>query len=81
MRGWAIHPGGRKIVEDLRDVLELDDEGVASSFRILSEYGNMSSATILFVLREELRRKRGPVVALAFGPGLTIEGAVLEGTG
>lgn len=79
--GWAIHPGGKKIVEALRDGLGLTDDDVASSWEILRGYGNMSSATTLFVLDRELRRAdraAGPVVALGFGPGLTIEGAVLE---
>ena len=76
--GWAIHPGGRKIVEGIRDALGLDDDLVRSSFDVLRDYGNMSSATIFFVLEKELRRRRGPVVAMGFGPGLTMEGAVLS---
>jgi predicted naringenin-chalcone synthase len=79
--GWAIHPGGRRILDVLKSSLELTDADLASSYQVLRQYGNMSSSTILFVLEEELRRTDrppGPVVCLAFGPGLTIEGAVLE---
>ncbi len=78
--GWAIHPGGRKIVESLQQTLELSDADVGSSYGVLRDYGNMSSATILFVLQRELARglPAGSVVAaLAFGPGLTMEGALL----
>lgn len=77
--GWAIHPGGRRIISEVQQALELDDAQVSSSAAVLSAYGNMSSATLFFVLDAELRRAgRGPLVALGFGPGLTMEGAVLE---
>jgi alpha-pyrone synthase len=80
---WAIHPGGRRIVEGAREVLGLSDADVADSLAVLRRYGNMSSPTILFVLKRILERpaqgdgappERG--VAMAFGPGLTIEGAL-----
>ncbi|MFA6029677.1 MAG: type III polyketide synthase [Elusimicrobiota bacterium] len=75
---WAIHPGGRKIVEEVQASLRLNDSEVRSSLEVLSACGNMSSGTIFFVLDRELRRvPRGPVAALGFGPGLTMEGAVL----
>ncbi|MEK7384732.1 MAG: type III polyketide synthase [Elusimicrobiota bacterium] len=75
---WAIHPGGRKIVDEVQAALSLTDSQVRSSLEVLSACGNMSSATILFVLDLELRRaSRSPVTALGFGPGLTMEGAVL----
>ncbi|MEC0091235.1 type III polyketide synthase [Paenibacillus macquariensis] len=76
---WAIHPGGRGIVDVVAQMFELSDEQVQYSRSILHDYGNLSSATILFVLkamREDLRsRKVGSSsgVALAFGPGLTAE--------
>ncbi|MEE8143316.1 MAG: type III polyketide synthase [Planctomycetota bacterium] len=79
IRGWALHPGGRKIVEELRDVLGLQNADVQESFQVLAEYGNMSSATIFFVLEKHLgERRAAPTVALGFGPGLTIEGALFE---
>jgi predicted naringenin-chalcone synthase len=79
---WAIHPGGRSIVDGLQEIFELSDEQVASSRAVLRDRGNMSSATILFVLAEEaqaLARRDQPVmgIAMAFGPGLTIEMAQL----
>ena len=76
---WAIHPGGRKIVEEVQASLGLADSQVRSSFEVLSSCGNMSSGTILFVLDRELRRaSQDSVAALGFGPGLTMEGAVLS---
>jgi predicted naringenin-chalcone synthase len=75
---WAIHPGGRKIVDEVQVALNLTDAQVRSSREVLNECGNMSSATILFVLDRELRRAAsGGVTALGFGPGLTMEGAVI----
>jgi alpha-pyrone synthase len=78
---WAIHPGGRAIVEKAQSVLDLDDNDVHDSLDVLRQYGNMSSPTILFVLKRFLDRVRGGDeavkrgVAMAFGPGLTLEGA------
>jgi len=76
---WAVHPGGRKIVESLASALKLGEDDLAPSYGVLHDYGNMSSATIYFVLDRRLRDggPSGPVVALGFGPGLTMEGAVL----
>lgn len=76
---WAIHPGGRGIVDIVQQVFELSDEQVQFSRNILHDYGNLSSATILFVLkamREDLLARQAESssgVALAFGPGLTAE--------
>ena len=76
---WAIHPGGRKIVDEVQSSLDLTDSQVQSSLEVLSSCGNMSSGTIFFVLDRELRRaSKGAVTALGFGPGLTMEGAVLS---
>jgi predicted naringenin-chalcone synthase len=79
---WAIHPGGRAIIDRLADLLQLAPAQIAASYTILRRYGNMSSPTILFVLRELLDRLRTsaiPVsgVAAAFGPGLVTEMAHL----
>lgn len=81
-RFWAIHPGGRAIVDRLAELLQLAPAQTAASYAVLRRYGNMSSPTILFVLRElldELRRSASPVhgVAVAFGPGLVTEMASL----
>lgn len=76
---WAIHPGGKGIVEALQNKFELSAKQTAPSLGILRDYGNMSSATILFVLkamRDELKESgcnRTSGIALAFGPGLTAE--------
>ncbi|XP_044949019.1 bisdemethoxycurcumin synthase-like [Hordeum vulgare subsp. vulgare] len=84
---WAIHPGGRAILDHVEELLGLDAEKLAASRRVLREYGNMSGATVIFVL-DELRRRRarGQEVAewgvmVAFGPGITIETMVLHATG
>ena len=80
---WAIHPGGRAIVDRLASLLELTPAQTAASYNTLRRYGNMSSPTILFVLRElmnELRSSGKPTngVAAAFGPGLVTELAALS---
>ncbi|MFD0588985.1 type III polyketide synthase [Paenibacillus sp. GCM10027627] len=76
---WAIHPGGRGIVDILQETFALSDGQTDASRTILRNYGNMSSATILFVMNEmkkSLREQGEPCregVALAFGPGVTAE--------
>jgi predicted naringenin-chalcone synthase len=70
--GWAVHPGGRKIVEVVGEVLELREELLAPSYDVLRDVGNCSSATVLLVL-ERLAETvdvppGGTVVAMAFGP-------------
>ncbi len=77
---WAVHPGGRSILDRVETALELAPEQLASSREVLRRYGNMSSATVLFVLRTLLRGAptgSGRVCALAFGPGLSVESALL----
>lgn len=84
---WAIHPGGRSIVDKAREVLRLSDAQVHDSLEVLRLYGNMSSPTILFVLKRFLDRHaagREPLrhgLAVAFGPGLTLEGALFRQVG
>ncbi|CAH1208953.1 Alpha-pyrone synthesis polyketide synthase-like Pks18 [Paenibacillus plantiphilus] len=77
---WAIHPGGRGIVDTMQEMFELGEVQTRYSRNVLRNYGNLSSATILFVLDEMKRElvqtayadcKSG--IALAFGPGLTAE--------
>ncbi len=82
IRSWAFHPGGPRILTAAGEALGLRREQWAVSETILGEYGNMSSPTILFIL-DRLAREAvsGPCVALAFGPGLTIEAALLETDG
>lgn len=74
--GWAVHPGGRSIVDHVQQALELPDSAMRHSRGVLARYGNMSSPTVLFVLRELLAEQvAGTVCAMAFGPGLTLEAA------
>ena len=74
--GWAVHPGGPRIVEAVQKRLALSDEQVAESQGILRDYGNCSSATVLLILERMLAANRlapgDHVVAMAFGPGLTL---------
>ena len=80
--GWAVHPGGPKILDVVQEQLGLSQDALAVSRGVLASYGNCSSPTVLLVL-DELRR--GPVlpsrvVMLAFGPGLTLYVALLTTT-
>lgn len=79
---WAVHPGGRSIVDKIEEGLGLPAEMLADSRQVLQDCGNMSSVTVLFVLRRLLQRaglnEPEPVCAMAFGPGLTIETGLFE---
>jgi alpha-pyrone synthase len=72
---WAVHPGGRSILDAVEKGLELPVDALAASRQVLSCFGNMSSATIMFVLQRMMRQaqpgQRG--CAMSFGPGLTAE--------
>jgi predicted naringenin-chalcone synthase len=81
---WAVHPGGRAILEQVEQHLELPPEALEISRGVLRDYGNMSSPTVMFVLKgmlEEAETDRATTCAIAFGPGLTVETAVLERCG
>lgn len=80
---WAIHPGGRSILDRVQHALGLDESGLMASRAVLREFGNMSSATVLFILQRLLREaERAPtgrprtICSAAFGPGLTVESAL-----
>jgi predicted naringenin-chalcone synthase len=78
---YAIHPGGRKILEAVEEALELPEESNNFAYGVLRKYGNMSSATILFVLQRILQstiKSDQQILSFAFGPGLTVEGMVLK---
>jgi predicted naringenin-chalcone synthase len=79
---YAVHPGGPKILDRVRDALALDESQVDFSRRVLRARGNMSSATVPHIWMEIARAHTvedgRPVVSLAFGPGLTLCGAVLR---
>ncbi|GIF29452.1 type III polyketide synthase [Actinoplanes utahensis] len=80
--GWAVHPGGPKILDVVQERLDLDDSALAESRGVLAAYGNCSSPTVLLVL-DELRRRPAPpesIIMLAFGPGLTLYVTLLEGS-
>jgi alkylresorcinol/alkylpyrone synthase len=70
--GFLFHPGGRKLIETMQEVLGLDREHFEHSWQVLRAYGNMSSATALFVLDRALKAgARGPHLLAAFGPGFS----------
>jgi predicted naringenin-chalcone synthase len=76
---WAIHPGGKKILDRIKKQLNLDEEDLKCSYNVLDQYGNMSSPTILFVLSEILLPGLKPgenIFSIGFGPGLSIETAL-----
>ena len=72
--GWCIHPGGKRILEAIQKSLALPEDALSASRDILNEYGNLSSATILFVLKKMLQEKKHKqLFGASFGPGLTVE--------
>lgn len=75
---WAIHPGGRTILDAVREGATLQEDLLQSSRRVLRDYGNMSSATIMFVLKDIMERGRGRGCGMAFGPGLTVESMLFQ---
>ncbi len=78
---WLVHPGGRSILDRFEAALDLPDDALALSRDVLREYGNMSSATVLFILARVLDDPDlvdgSRAIGVAFGPGLTVESAVL----
>ncbi len=72
--GWAVHAGGRSILDAVAGALHLDDAALAISRGVLRDFGNMSSATLMFALAGLIDRPVEAGVALAFGPGLAAEG-------
>ena len=77
---WAVHPGGRAILDAVRLGLDLSEDALAISSEILRAYGNMSSATVMFVLQAMLTHKIDSRLgmAIAFGPGLSAEGMLFR---
>lgn len=80
--GYVVHPGGRKILEAYAALLGRESEAFASGYHVLERYGNMSSATVLFVLEEEIEaggHAPGDLALLAaFGPGFCAEASLLR---
>ena len=80
---YAIHPGGMKILQACEKALNISAEQNENSYKTLKNYGNMSSVTVLFVLRRLLETITGQdtgkhILSCAFGPGITMEAMVLE---
>lgn len=81
---WCIHPGGKKILSSIQKSIDIPGEALQQSYNILRDYGNMSSPTILFVLKEimdELKNnktQKANIFGAAFGPGLTMETFILS---
>ena len=77
---WAIHPGGKSILQAVEKSLQLDAQQTKASWKTLKDYGNMSSATFLFVLEALARQKTRQewTAGLGFGPGLSAEGILLR---
>ncbi|WP_145263826.1 type III polyketide synthase [Planctomycetes bacterium Pan216] len=78
IRAWAVHPGGPRVLRSVTRALRLEDQALEASRGVLAELGNMSSPTILFIL-DRLRQTEvpRPCIAMAFGPGLVVETALL----
>ena len=81
IRFWGVHPGGARIIDQVGEALAIPPEALVYSRQVMRRCGNMSSATIYFVLAEILRHGRPQpndlALLLAFGPGMTIELALL----
>jgi predicted naringenin-chalcone synthase len=72
---WCIHPGGKRILEAIHKSLHFTNGQLQASYDVLEEVGNLSSATILFVLKKMMaeEKKIDKLFGAAFGPGLTVE--------
>lgn len=82
--GWAVHPGGPRILDVVQEQLGLAPEAMAASRAVLRDFGNCSSSTVLLVIEQLLATSDlapgDAVVAMAFGPGLTLYAALLRVT-
>ncbi len=75
----ACHPGGKSILDCVRQQLDhCEDTSLAGSYKVLKNFGNMSSISILKVLEDEFRLQTQHLTAIGFGPGLTVEGLALQ---
>lgn len=80
IQNWAIHPGGRRILEVCADELKLNANQLDASYKTLRQVGNLSAPTILFVIKELWSEAKADqhLFACGFGPGLTLEGALFK---
>ncbi len=77
--GWAIHPGGPRILRAVQNTLGLSEDHLQAARQVLANHGNMSSPTMLFILHHLARENRPrPWLMLGFGPGLEVEVALLQ---
>lgn len=72
---WCIHPGGKRILEAIHKSLKFTNGRLSASYKVLNDFGNLSSASVVFVLKEMLHEKKAikKLFGAAFGPGLTVE--------
>lgn len=77
---WAIHPGGKGILDKIETAVPVPSKKLAISRDIMKRYGNMASATVLFVLKDTLEQARSgeETLSIAFGPGLTVEAGLIR---
>jgi predicted naringenin-chalcone synthase len=78
IQNWAIHPGGRKILDVTAKSLGIGSEAISESYEVLKNYGNMSSCTLLFILEKIKKQKSGLTFVAGFGPGITMESLILN---
>lgn len=77
---WAVHPGGKSILQAVEKALDLTSNQIEASWKTLWNYGNMSSSTFLFVLKEIMQQptEKAWTAGVGFGPGLCMEGILLK---
>ena len=78
IQNWAIHPGGRKILDVTAKSLSLKSNDLEESYNTLKNYGNMSSCTLLFILKDIKATKKGRTFVAGFGPGITMESLIVN---
>lgn len=80
LKNFAIHPGGKQILQKVQEAFDLPESVNAHAMQVLNQFGNMSSATILFVLERMMQddEVQGEILSMGFGPGLTLETLLLE---
>jgi alkylresorcinol/alkylpyrone synthase len=79
LTGYLFHPGGRKVLEAAEDAMPLERDQLRHSWSVLRDYGNMSSATVMFILKRAMEAgDKGPQLMAAFGPGFTAYFVVID---
>jgi predicted naringenin-chalcone synthase len=75
---WAIHPGGRRILDVTARTLQISRDHMKESYEVLNDFGNMSSCTLVFILERMKASQKGYTFVAGFGPGITMESAILR---